>query len=75
LGLSTEELEIIAQHIREGTLKEMLLIAQIAWQIIDPEKATSEFQVNNAISKLKEIANQCLKTFTIETSEFVEKMF
>ena len=47
----------------------------VVWNtIIDPEKATSEFQVTNAISKLREITNQCIRTFTIETREFVEKM-
>jgi Uncharacterized protein conserved in bacteria (DUF2130) len=74
LGLSTEELEIIAKHAREGTLKDMLIIAQIAWRVLDPEKATSEFQVNDAISKLREVSNQSIRTFTQETREFVQRI-
>ena len=69
LGLSIDELGILRQHVRDGTLKDMLVIAQIAWRGLDPEKATSEFQVREAISKLSELS----KTFFHETGKFIEK--
>jgi len=75
LGLSTEELEIIAQHAKDGTLKNMLTVAQIALQALDPEKTTSKFQVGDAISKLREASNQSLKAFIQETKEFIERLF
>jgi hypothetical protein len=73
-GLSTEELEIIAQHAKDGTLKNMLIVAQIAWQRLDPEKATSEFQVREAVSKLREVSNQLTKTFFQGIREFIDKL-
>ena len=73
-GLSTEELEMIAQHAKDGTLKNMLIVAQIAWQRLNPEKATSEFQVREAVSKLREVSNQLTKTFFQEIREFIDKL-
>jgi hypothetical protein len=63
LGLSAEELQLVAEHARDGTLKDMLTVAEIALRRLDPEKMSTEFQVNNAMSKLREVSNTSFKTF------------
>lgn len=71
LGLTPEELHLVAEHARDGTLKDMLTVAEIALRRLDPEKMSTEFQVNNAMSNLREVSNTSLKTFIKETTDFI----
>jgi hypothetical protein len=74
IGLSTEELDVIAQHTRDGTLKDMLTVAEIALRGLEPKKASVEFQINNALSKLREVTDGSLMKFMRETRDFVDKL-
>ena len=49
----------------------MLMVAEIAMRRLDPEKMSTEFQVDNAMSKLREVSNTNIKTFIKETTEFI----
>ena len=71
LGLSAEELHLVAEHARNGTLKDMLSVADIALRRLDPDKMSTEFQVNNAMSNLRDVSNTNIKTFIKETTDFI----
>jgi hypothetical protein len=71
LGLSPEELVMIAEHTRNGTLGDMLRIGEIALCRIDPENTRIEYQVNEAISKLKQESSSIIKILIDETQLFV----
>jgi hypothetical protein len=49
-------------------------VAEIALRRLDPEKMSTEFQVNNAMSKLREVSNTSIKTFMKETADFIDKI-
>jgi hypothetical protein len=66
LGLSYEELAILNEHIRNGTIKDILNAGDIALRRIDPEAANIELQVTSAISELRNAFNQLQNGFTGE---------
>jgi hypothetical protein len=65
---------MIARHARDRTLKDMLTIAEIALRGLDPKKTSIEFQVNDALSKLRQVSNDSLRKFIEDTGDFIEKM-
>lgn len=71
LGLSVNELHLVAKHARDGTLKDVLTVAEIALRRLDPEKMSTEFQVNEAMSKLREVSDSTIKAFMKETTDFI----
>jgi hypothetical protein len=71
LGLTAEELHLVAEHARDGTLKDMLTVAEIALRRFDPDRMSTEFQVSNAMSKLRDVSNASIKTFIRETTDGV----
>jgi hypothetical protein len=71
LGLSVQELQLVAEYVKNGTLKDMLTIAEIAMRRLNPEKMSTEFQVNDAMSKLREVSNNSIKTIIKETTDFI----
>jgi uncharacterized protein DUF2130 len=74
LGLPAEELHLVIEHARNGTLKDMLTVAEIALRRLDPEKMSTEFQVNSAMSKLRESSDTNIKIFIKETTDFIGKI-
>ena len=74
LGLSVNELHLVAKHARKGTLNDVLTVAEIALRRLDPEKMSTEFQVNEAISKLREVSDSTVKAFMNETTDFISAL-
>ena len=71
LGLSFNELSLVAKHARDGTLKDVLTVAEIALRRLDPDKMSTEFLVNGALSKLREVSDSTIKAFMKETTDFI----
>lgn len=73
-GLSSEELCILGEHVKNGTLKDVLRIAEIALRRIDPERTSVEFQVNDSISKLKEASDKITEKFMQQQKQFIQEL-
>jgi Uncharacterized protein conserved in bacteria (DUF2130) len=73
-GLSQMELDILSEHIKNGTLGDRLTLAEIVLRRLDPEKTSMEFQVNDAISKVREVAHNTMHTFMNEAEDFLRKL-
>lgn len=73
-GLSPEELCILGEHVKNGTLKDVLRIAEIALRRIDPERTSVEFQVNDSISKLKEASDKMTEKFMQQQKQFIQEL-
>jgi hypothetical protein len=58
LGLSHNELLLFNEHVRNGTIKEVLSCGDLMLRRIDPEARNIELQVGNAISQLTNTFNQ-----------------
>lgn len=73
-GLSPEELCILGEHVKNGTVKDVLRIAEIALRRIDPERTSVEFQVNDSISKLKQTSEQMTEKFMQQQKQFIHDL-
>jgi len=60
LGLSIDELAKIKDYTSDGTIGQRLRIAELAMHRIDPERLSTEYQVNDAIIKLKRFMEDAL---------------
>jgi hypothetical protein len=72
LGFSHDELAILNEYIRNGTIKDILNVGEIALRRIDPEATNMELQVTNAISQLRNAFNQVHKGFRGEMQLLVD---
>jgi hypothetical protein len=73
IGLSQEQLHFLREHVKNRTLNEILSIAEIALRRMDPERTSIEFQLNEAISKLKQVSEDMTKKSMEEAQIFSSK--
>lgn len=73
-GLSQEELSTLAEHVKSGTLKDVLRIAEISFRRLDPEKTSVEFQVNESMAKLKATSEEMNDKFMQQQRQFIEQL-
>ncbi len=74
LGLSFEEIRMIEEYVKNGTIRDVLRIAEIALRRLDPEKTGIELQVNNAVAKLRESSTQMAEKFTEGQKQFIHEL-
>src|SRR5215204_1963658 len=73
LGLSYDQLLVLRQHTKDGTLGQVINIAEIVLRKLEPEKANTEFQVNGALTKLSVAARDILDQQSRNTEKLTQK--
>ena len=73
LGLSYDQLLVLRQHTKDGTLGQIINIAEIMLLKLEPEKANTEFQVNEALVKLSVAARDILDQHSRNTEKLAQK--
>jgi hypothetical protein len=63
LGLSHHEIALFNEHVRNGTIKDVLSCGDLMLRRIDPEARNIELQVGNTISQLRNTFNQLYGDF------------
>lgn len=65
---------MIEEYVKNGTIRDVLRIAEIALRRLDPEKTGIELQVNNAVAKLRVSSIQMTEKFIEGQKQFVQEL-
>jgi hypothetical protein len=72
LAVTSNELTILSNYIKNGMLKDIINIADIAMRRLDPEKINTQLQITEGLFKFRQQSSEIINTLVKEIKNWVE---
>ena len=74
LAITHNELTILSNYIKNGMLKDMINIADIAIRRLAPEKIDTQLQITEGLIEFRQQSYELIKTLVKETKDLIEEL-